>query len=419
MIYVDLFSGIGGFPLGLKAAGFHFDKHYFSEIDKHAIANYKYNFPDAEYIGSVTDVRGFPCDLITFGWPCQDNSIAGKRKGNQAGSRSGLLTQAVRIISECRPGDFIAENVEGLRTVNKGIDIIEAIKILAFLNSGLPQYDIEMQLLNTSWFLPQNRERLYFVGHLRNGSSRRIFPIGETNELSNESNDENGYKEVNLIRWQNKKSGAIYDKVAPSLRASGGTDIRKSPKIQYTEVKQLNLNTESGGKQPYQQNRVYSDGGIIPALMKDKSDLLIVAQRGRFNGEKNEQRLENRTDGLTNSLTSVTKDNLIIHNMLPRSSKSGKGGTGHLSREDGNTYCLDTGNTNAVEYNSRIRRLTEIECERLQGFPDNHTQFGNYDGVIKKIPKTQRYKMCGNAVTVKVVEVVGKILWINNYPKGK
>lgn len=59
----------------------------------------------------------------------------------------------------------------------------------------------------------------------------------------------------------------------------------------------------------------------------------------------------------------------------------------------------------------RIRRLTEVECERLQGFPDNHTMYGNYDGEIKKISKTQRYKMCGNAVTVDVVQMIGKKLF--------
>jgi DNA (cytosine-5)-methyltransferase 1 len=65
----------------------------------------------------------------------------------------------------------------------------------------------------------------------------------------------------------------------------------------------------------------------------------------------------------------------------------------------------------SVHQGEKIRRLTEIECERLQGFPDNWTQFGNYDGIVKKIPKTHRYKMCGNAVTVKVVELVVRKLF--------
>jgi len=63
---------------------------------------------------------------------------------------------------------------------------------------------------------------------------------------------------------------------------------------------------------------------------------------------------------------------------------------------------------------SNIRRLTEIECERLQGFKDNHTKFGNYNGTVKEISKTQRYKMCGNAVTVSIVELIGRKL-IKNF----
>ena len=100
IVLIELFSGIGGFAKGLIDAGIIIKEHYFSEIDKHAIANYKYNFPNAKHIGSVKDVRGLKIkpDIITFGWPCQDNSIAGKRKGQRVGTRSGLLFEAGRII---------------------------------------------------------------------------------------------------------------------------------------------------------------------------------------------------------------------------------------------------------------------------------------------------------------------------------
>lgn len=79
---LELFSGIGGFTKGFIDAGYTIKNHSFSEIDKHAIANYKYNFPNAKSIGSVTDVRGLSRpDIITFGSPCQDFSLAGKRAG--------------------------------------------------------------------------------------------------------------------------------------------------------------------------------------------------------------------------------------------------------------------------------------------------------------------------------------------------
>src|SRR3990167_9613279 len=124
---VELFAGIGGFSKGLMDAGFDIGKHYFSEIDKHAIANYKYNFKDAESIGSVTDVRGRELerpDIITFGSPCQDFSLAGQRKGME-GQRSSLILHAIRLIGECRPDFFIWENVKGTYSSNDGADFWE------------------------------------------------------------------------------------------------------------------------------------------------------------------------------------------------------------------------------------------------------------------------------------------------------
>ena len=90
------------------------------------------------------------------------------------------------------------------------------------------------------------------------------------------------------------------------------------------------------------------------------------------------------------------------------------GGSGHIAKDDGTTYCLDTGNTQAVEYQSSIRRLTPKECERLQGFPDDWTSEGIIDGEVVKISDTQRYKQCGNAVTVDIVSLVA-----SHIPRGQ
>ena len=181
LVLLDLFSGAGGFHMGLERAGFTFRKVYFSEIDKHAIANYKYNFPNAEYIGSVTDVRGGDLgrvDIITFGSPCQDFSLAGKRTGME-GERSVLITEAIRLISECRPSVFIWENVKGVFSSNGGADFWAILA--AFANIG--GYRLEWQLLNTSWVLPQNRERIYLVGHLAGGSEPGVFPFRDSDSV--------------------------------------------------------------------------------------------------------------------------------------------------------------------------------------------------------------------------------------------
>ena len=148
---LDLFSGIGGFHLGFEKAGYKV-KSYFSEVDKHAIAVYKHKFKDSEYVASVTDVRGADLpsiDLITFGSPCQDFSLAGKRKG-MGGERSSLILEAIRLIGECRPRVFIWENVKGTFSSNSGEDFAAILQAFADIGG----YRLEWQLLNTSWFLP-------------------------------------------------------------------------------------------------------------------------------------------------------------------------------------------------------------------------------------------------------------------------
>ena len=177
---LDLFSGIGGFHLGFEKAGFKV-KSYFSEIDPHAIAVYKHQFKNSEYVGSVVDIKGDELpriDLITFGSPCQDFSIAGKQQG-LGGSRSSLILEAIRLIHECRPRVFVWENVKGTFSSNSGEDFSAIIK--EFANIG--GYTIEWQLLNTAWFLPQNRERVYLVGYLDAPKRdwRGIFPITGNN----------------------------------------------------------------------------------------------------------------------------------------------------------------------------------------------------------------------------------------------
>ena len=116
MVLLELFSGIGGFSKGLQAAGYSFEKVYFSEIEKNAIANFKYNFPYAEHIGSVTEIGtaeiGHP-DIITFGSPCQNFSSVGDGSGLR-GEASSLVRYAVEAVGRFRPDVFIWENVKGV-----------------------------------------------------------------------------------------------------------------------------------------------------------------------------------------------------------------------------------------------------------------------------------------------------------------
>ena len=273
MKIIDLFSGIGGFSLGFKRAGYHFTEHYFSEIDKHAIANYKYNFPNAKYIGDITSIHGgdfADIDIITFGSPCVDFSMAGKRKGLK-GEKSSLIEYAITLVARVRPSVFIWENVKGAFSSNSGADFWAIIQ--AFANIG--DYRLEWQLLNTSWVLPQNRERIYLIGHLAGRSEPGVFPIRE------------------IAKDSFKKTRNVYDYSRTILRG-------------------------------------YKNSSSTGSFIK-------------------------------------TKDN-------------------------------------------KIRYLTEIECELLQGFSENWTQYGDYNGKIKSIPQKERYNLIGNAVTVDIVELIAKRL---------
>ena len=309
MKIIDLFSGAGGFSLGFKRAGYEFTEHYFSEINKHAIANYKHNFPNAKYITTIhgRDFKGI--DIITFGSPCQDFSLAGKRQG-LTGDRSSLIKEAIRLITDIRPSVFVWENVKGAFSSNSGEDFTAILQ--AFANIG--GYRLEWQLLNTKWLLPQNRERIYLVGHLAEKSECGVFPIREDDFILTEKRQQS--------------------QICRTLTGGGHSGGLHSDMT----VIQLNPSTESNSRQPYQQNRVFDERGISPALTRHNSDYAI----------------------------------------------------------------------------SRMRRLTEIECERLQGFPDDWTKWGCYNGETKEIAKTNRYKLIGNAVTVDIVELIAKRLKIED-----
>ena len=339
MKIIDLFSGIGGFALGFQRAGYQFTEHYFSEIDKHAIANYKHNFPHAKYIGDITSIHGGDftgIDVITFGSPCQDFSLAGKREGLK-GAKSSLIQHAIALIAQLRPSVFVWENVKGAFSSNAGADFWAILQALANIGG----YTIEWQLLNTSWLLPQNRERIYLIGHLGGKSIPGVFPIGENDKLLDRKAREKGWRGRNFktslartITARYSKMGSydtyIVPKVAGTLTGGGHSGGLHSDMT----VIQINPSTESNGRQPYQQNRVFDVRGISPALTRHNSNYAI----------------------------------------------------------------------------SRMRRLTEVECERLQGFPDNWTQYGDYNGKIRRVSKTQRYKLIGNAVTVDIVTMIAKRL---------
>lgn len=353
---LDLFSGIGGFHLGLTRAGFEVES-YFSEIDKYAIDVYSNNFKNANYVGSVVDIRGTELpriDAITFGSPCQDFSLAVKRKGLE-GDRSSLIGEAIRLISELRPSFFIWENVKGTFSSNNGEDFWAIIQ--AFTNIG--GYRLEWQLLNTKWFLPQNRERIYLVGYLGDGSGGQVFPVGEVNSKNN------------ILQGQSTNT----------------LTARYSGEGQGTYVIESKLNAQ-GIKIKSATSKGYEE-----ATEGDSINLSVPSsktRRGRVG------------KGVAQTLDTHCNQAVVGY------SRDAKGTvTSYHEKDECNTLHSASGgggNTDQFIKQGKIRRLTPIECERLQGFPDNWTKYGKE----KEISDSQRYKMCGNAVTVDVVAEVAK-----------
>ncbi len=384
---LELFSGIGGFTKGFQRAGYTIKKHYFSEIDKHAIANYKYNFKDAEYIGSVTDVRGRDIerpDIITFGSPCQDFSLAGKRAGLE-GKRSNLVMEAIRLITETKPSVFIWENVKGSFSSNDGADFWAIIA--AFANIG--GYRLEWQLLNTSWVLPQNRERIYLVGHLAGRSEPGVFPF-RTNDFK-----------INELQGQQANTCTI--------KARHEADGNGSYIIERQQFSQNGLLVNSNTKQGYE---IAEPGDSINFSVPTSK-----TRRGRV-GKGTAQTLDTACNQGVIQIAHVSRTD-EAKEIRKESMKNGKDFTPFQGKklewkesDVMNTVTCATQKDNLLNISNNIRRLTEIECERLQGFPDDWTKYGNYDGEIKKIAKTQRYKMIGNAVTVDIVKIIAERLKI-------
>lgn len=165
----SLFTGVGGFEIAMpkswKIIGF-------SEIDKYANQVLRYRFPKVKNYGDITTIRTKDLpdfDLLTGGSPCQDLSIAGKRRG-LSGARSGLFMEYIRILCDKKPRYFIWENVKGALSSNYGFDF--AVVLNEFSEAG---YSLWWQVLNAKDFgVPQNRERIFVFG-VRNGSPKEVF----------------------------------------------------------------------------------------------------------------------------------------------------------------------------------------------------------------------------------------------------
>ncbi len=310
MRFYDLFSGVGGFRIGMQRAGH--ECVGWCEINDQARAIYEHHFgtqPPGEKEVEGIDTKKLPAfDCLCAGFPCPAFSVAGARWGFQD-KRGRLFYEIIRIAKACRPGILFLENVKGLLAHDRGGTFARMLIEMEDLG-----YDIEWQVFNSKYYTPQTRERVFIIGHLREKPTRAIFPIGE-----------------------------ISQSPEPKLQKVGNIDERGHNSI---------------------WGRVYDPEGIAPA----------ITAKGGGAGAKT---------GLF--FLAHTKGNIKQRYQLRDT-----------------TWTLDTTGSNiGVEQGDSVRKLTPLECERLQGLPDDWT-FGWSDKI--------RMECIGNAVTVPVIQHIAESL---------
>ena len=427
---LSLFSGIGAFETALRRMGYQFETVNYCEIDPYASKAYSqiHDIPEGKNLHDVREINPLLLDninLVTYGFPCQDISVAGKQKGfeyNGERTRSGLFFEALRIIEFLQPEYAICENVKALTSKKFEKEFNTVLNSLAEVG-----YNNYWQVLNAKDYgIPQNRERVFIVS-IRKDIDTGAFTFPEKQELKLRVKDmlepvvdekyyinsdrakkliekitanpeivgggiENRIKTIGHLGTGGQK-GWVFN-VNGISRCLAATDYKDPTKIIETKtmieitepkIKRLgNLYDENAGGA--RAGNVYAPDGLAPALQTAQggnrqplifsNDPVICRSVGRDpdnpsnrkKGCNTEQTLELKKDGMSNTLTTVQKDN----------------------------YVLDL---------YRIRKLTPRECFRLMGFTDS-----DFDK-IKGISNTQLYKMAGNSIVVNVLEGIFRELF--------
>ena len=369
----SLFDGSGGFPLAASLCGG--VPKWASEVEPYPIAVTKSRFPNVKHLGSVTDIKGGevePVDVITFGSPCQDLSVAGKRaglkheaNGDDETTRSGLFMEAVRIIKEMReatnglyPRFALWENVPGAFSSNKGEDfriVLEELIKVVEPTAVMPEvpkagwsyadsycgdgWSIAYRVLDAQfWGVPQRRRRIYLVADFRGECAGKV---------SFEREGLRGYFETGRTPWQTATrdaetgSGAtdcerdcvIYtrgyggnvtlDGVSPTLEARAGTGGNNQPIVTYAIDQQ-------GGKggANYAEN-------VMPTLCSDSHGTPhAVVYSINHQGGNVEQIIEGKVGTLTAAMNSSGNNKLSVAYTLKIRSGCEGGGKGALVQED-------------------------------------------------------------------------------------
>lgn len=346
--FISLFGGIGGFDLAFQRQGW--KCVYYNDWDKYAVQTYNKNFNTSYEPSDITklDANTIPDHaLLCAGFPCQSFSLAGKRKGFKD-TRGTMFFEICRIIKAKRTPVLLLENVKGLLSHDEGKTFFTILKCLDELG-----YDAEWQVLNSKHFsVPQNRERVFIIANLRGTSRLKIFPIAGAGSTIDSRYGQRWSSETHVLcgspRTGNQKKGGTG--LLFSKKHCFTLDNTRTHKV-LSIVQQLNQPKHAG-------DRFYGVEGVSPCIMA----------RARANQYASPKILDVYNKKIQDDCCALTEPH---HNNI------------------------------RVVGGGSIRRLTPLECERLQGFPDGWTE---------GVSDAQRYKQLGNAVTVNVIEAIAKRL---------
>lgn len=410
MKFIDLFAGIGGFRFGMESAGH--ECVAFCEIDKFARASYKaiHNTEGEIELHDITQVTDDQIrnighvDAICGGFPCQAFSIAGNRRGFED-TRGTLFFEIARFASILKPKYLFLENVKGLLNHDKGNTFEVILSALDELG-----YDVEWQVLNSKDFgVPQNRERVFIIGHLRGERGRKIFPIGGENE---KSDFESVIRKLgNVNPSQKGMNGEVFDSngISPTLTTNKG----EGTKIAIPVLTPDRANKRQNGR------RFKTDGEPMFTLTGQDRHGIVVA--GNLAGSHEQNGRIYDVNGVSPTLNTMQGGDRQPKIRVREATKQGyaeasvgdsvnlahpnsKTRRGRVGKQIANT--LLTGESQGVvEPSFRIRKLTPRECWRLQGFPD-----WAFDKAQEVNSNSQLYKQAGNSVTVNVIKEIARYL---------
>ena len=356
----DLFSGVGGFRLAAMLNGF--NSAGFSEIDKHAIRFYNNVFGGENNYGDATKISGNELpefEILCAGFPCQSFSIAGKRRGFDD-VRGTRFFDVARILNNKRPRYFILENVKGLLSHDNGKTFQRILEIL----TDIGFYAIEWSVLNSRHFgIPQNRERVFIVGYPRTYGAGKIFPLERKNGENIGANPK-----TEIVYWKNSK-----EKWIEETKEYIGTLRTQSDLCRQTLIKPGTI-------------RSFKDGAGFRTMSEPINPALTA--RAREDGEMQACILQlghgfNKGGEFDISPLSYVRTERRI------------------KEENEASFTLTTADVHGIYDGARLRRLTPLECFRLQGWPDELFMKG-----ASGISDAQLYKLAGNSVTVSVVSEI-------------